>query len=237
MNIVNSTSKGIFGIDEAGRGPLAGPLVVAGVILTIEQQKRIGSYQYPIRDSKTLSDKQREQVYTYLIESGILFKTVCIDVSYINEKGIGWANTEGIKQVITHFPTLPECVSSTLPECVKLQVIVDGYFPVEKIAVEGVNVKTQVDADATVLPVMLAGIVAKVTRDRMMGRLHEEFPIYNWIKNKGYGTKQHIQALVEYGSSIYHRRVFVETALKNLHTNKSFNNHVSVEKRVKEFLE
>lgn len=197
----------LLGIDEAGRGPLAGPLVVAGVYLTNEQEKQIENVSFPLRDSKTLSEKQREHVFQYIQSVEIAYRTVELDVPIIDQIGIGLANTEGIKQVITNFP---------LRERKILQVLVDGYFPLDKIAVGGVSVATQVDADATVLPVILAGIVAKVTRDRIMNNIHEEFPKYHWIKNKGYGTKEHIKAIIDYGSTPYHRTVFVETALKHV---------------------
>jgi ribonuclease HII len=207
----------VIGVDEAGRGPLAGPLVVAGVFLDLHQQKQIQTLTFPIRDSKTLSQKQREHVYGYLEQSGILYTSVCIHVPEIDEYGIGLANTEGIKQVIKSLLPLPDRNEDSdfpLRERKGLLVVVDGYFPREKIAVDGVEVKTQVDADATVLPVILAGIVAKVTRDRMMKLFHEEYPAYGWEKNKGYGTKSHIQAIREQGSTKYHRRVFVETVLR-----------------------
>lgn len=198
-----------LGIDEAGRGPLAGPLVVAGVYLNTIHHTAIRQASIPIRDSKTLSEKQREDVFGYIESSGIIYRTFCIDVPQIDEKGIGWANTEAIKQVINNVP---------IPDRNILQVVVDGYFPHEKIAVDGFSISTQVDADATVLPVILAGIVAKVTRDRIMKQIHEEFPVYNWVKNKGYGTKEHMQAIIEHGSTIHHRKVFVETALLHKRT-------------------
>lgn len=197
----------ILGIDEAGRGPLAGPLVVAGVYLSSIHHTAIRQASIPIRDSKTLSEKQREDVFGYIESSRIIYRTFCIDVPQIDDKGIGRANTEAIKQVINNVP---------IPDRNILQVVVDGYFPPEKIAVEGVSITTQVDADATVLPVILAGIVAKVTRDRIMKQIHEEFPVYNWTRNKGYGTKEHIQAIIDNGSSPYHRTMFVETALKHV---------------------
>lgn len=209
MNTDNSTSKLLLGIDEAGRGPLAGPLVVGGVVLGKAQQIAIRATNFPIKDSKVLTEKQREVVYDYMLKTQISFHTVVIDVPEINENGIGWANTEGIKRVITYFELRTWRVRN-------YEIIVDGYFPQEKIAVAGVDVRTQVDADATVMPVILAGIVAKVTRDRIMKSLHEEFPVYQWMKNKGYGTREHIQALVTHGSTAHHRKIFVDTAVKKL---------------------
>lgn len=200
-------SDNILGIDEAGRGPLAGPMVVAGVYLTNEQEKQIEHVSFPFRDSKTLSEKQREQVFQYIQSLEIAYRTVVLDVPIIDQIGIGLANTEGIKQVITNFPLRERNIQ---------KVLVDGYFPLDKIAVSGVSVATQVDADATVLPVIVAGIVAKVTRDRIMNNIHEEFPKYHWIKNKGYGTKEHIKAIIDNGSTPYHRTMFVETVLKHV---------------------
>lgn len=193
----------ILGVDEAGRGSLAGPLMVASVHLDAEQQELLLSHHIPIRDSKLLSEAQRERVYECIQHYAIPFYTYTIDVDAINAYGIGWANYEGIKHVI----------QSSLQYANGYDIVVDGRFPLEKIAVHGANISCQVDADATIFPVILAGIVAKVTRDRYMKTLHTEFPHYYWNENKGYGTQKHIEALREHGISHHHRTLFVNTAL------------------------
>ncbi|MCX8008943.1 MAG: ribonuclease HII [Patescibacteria group bacterium] len=193
----------MIGIDEAGRGALAGPLVVASVRL--DHSYDFGSL--PIRDSKTLSPRQRTRIFDAIQSFHIPFQTIIIDVSDINTYGIGWANITGIRQLLER-PGL----SMRLTEDVR--VVVDGRFPMEKIAVDGVDVSCQVDADATVLPVILAGIVAKVTRDRIMQCLHTEYGMYGWERNNGYGTQEHIASIQRFGMCPYHRRQFVKTALR-----------------------
>jgi ribonuclease HII len=125
-----------------------------------------------------------------------------ISVEKINQHGIGWANYQAIKDVILQFQINDSQISSS--------VIVDGKFPLQKIEVAGMSIRCQVDADATVLPVILAGIVAKVTRDRLMESLHQEFPVYGWDKNKGYGTLQHRGKIYSQGLSIHHRPAFIK---------------------------
>lgn len=186
----------ILGVDEAGRGAFAGPLVVASICADPEVFK---DTKLKIRDSKTLSEKQRELVYESVCNKKLLFHTVCITVEDINAQGIGWANTEGIKKVI--------------PYSCPHKVIVDGYFPQEKIALQGIDIQCVVDADATIFPVILAGIIAKVTRDRIMKTLHADFAHYGWEHNKGYGTKMHLEAIRTYGICPHHRKQFIHGIL------------------------
>lgn len=208
-----------IGVDEAGRGALAGPLVVAGVYVSPEQESLFVKSGLPIRDSKVLSEIQRERVFQYMCEHNIYYVTHSISIEEINMKGIAWANYEGIKQVVFSavqnesfgkvgpFPK----VRPLKGEC---SVIVDGRFPIHKIAVPGIDITCVVDADATIFPVILAGIVAKVTRDRIMKQLHLEYSQFGWDTNKGYGTAFHIQSLREFSQSPHHRVQFVQTALK-----------------------
>jgi len=202
-----------IGIDEAGRGAFAGPFVAASVYIPDAQgmKEKLGSL--PIRDSKTLSERQRERVFEAMCEFGISFETISISVPEINRRGIGWANTSGIRTLIKRaFSPQVMWSCSTLP----VEVIVDGYFPQKKIAVKDIPVRCQVDADATVFSVILAGIVAKVTRDRIMKTLHEEYAMYGWERNKGYGTREHIEAIKRCGMCPYHREQFVKTALDHV---------------------
>lgn len=194
----------LIGIDEAGRGAFAGPLVAAGVYITASQKKRLLSGVVAIRDSKTLSFVQREAVFQVIGSLGIRYVTSVIPIVDINLHGIGWANYQAIKDVIQQFQVSIKEGSLTTTE-----VIVDGKFPLDKIAVAGMTVTCQVDADATVLPVILAGIVAKVTRDRIMQKLHAEFPEFEWGKNKGYGTALHREKIACYGITEHHRTDFI----------------------------
>lgn len=182
----------ICGLDEAGRGPLAGPLVASATIL---------NSQCPIlnlRDSKKLSKIQREKLFQAIVESGSVIKTEIITARQINNKGIGWANTEIFKRLI-------KSINAD-------KFIVDGNL---KISIRNKNVVSVVNADATEECVMAASIIAKVTRDRVMEALHQKYPQYNWKENMGYGTKVHIAAIKQFGIVKYHRDVYVTTALEN----------------------
>ncbi len=196
----------ISGIDEAGRGAFAGPIMMACVTIADVSEITAQLASLPVRDSKTLSELQREKVYDAICKLNIPFDIECINVPEINLRGIGWANIEGIRSLIQRSLN----VSTGVPH-----FIVDGYFPAKKIAVPGADIVCQVDADATELPVILAGIVAKVSRDRIMKQLHKEFIVYGWERNKGYGTREHREAIRKHGMCIYHREQFVATSLKS----------------------
>jgi ribonuclease HII len=185
----------ICGLDEAGRGPLAGPLVGAGTILN--SQFTI----HNLKDSKKLSKLQREKIYKAILESGSLVKTEIISARQINNKGIGWANKEIFRKLIKNIQAD--------------KFIVDGNLKLGNL--KGKNVKCVINADATRKCVMAASIIAKVTRDRLMNNLHKEYPKYGWNKNMGYGTRDHIEALKEFGVVKYHRDVYVNTVLNKPH--------------------
>lgn len=177
----------LCGIDEVGRGPLAGPLVACATILN--SQNPI----FNLKDSKKLSAAQRAKLYTKIKKSGAVIAISVISVNLINKKGIGWANKEAFRRLMRVTPAD--------------KYIIDGNL---KIA----GATSIIKADAKYPEVMAASIIAKVWRDRLMARLHQMYPQYGWISNKGYGTKYHIQALREHGPTKHHRKLFVKTALK-----------------------
>lgn len=192
------------GIDEAGRGALAGPLVAAAVILpcpmeTIAAYARVKT----IKDGKLLKPKQRVAIYKALIKLKAIIAIHIVTEKHINTRGIGWANKEAMRKLV-----------QTLEAD---RYILDGKLKIGKILGKTNRIQSIVDADATIAEVMLAGIVAKVTRDTEMRKLHKKHPQYRWWTNKGYGTRDHIEALRTHGSVIHHRTMFVETALKNQH--------------------
>lgn len=175
------------GMDEVGRGPLAGPLVACATIL---------NPQCPIsnlKDSKKLSAGQRNRLYKKIVRSGAIIAVEEISVQLINTRGIGWANREIFKRLIKIIPAD--------------KYIVDGNLKIP-------GAVSVVKADTKFPEVMAAAIVAKVFRDRLMDHLHLQYPKYGWQSNKGYGTKYHITAIREHGVTKYHRKKFVETALK-----------------------
>lgn len=183
----------IAGLDEVGRGCLAGPLVACGAILNSKSE------WLTLKDSKKLNPKQRKEFNEKLLESEIEFVIEEISVELINQKGIGWANKEIFERIIK-----------------KIQAdkyIVDGNL---KLTVENKNIVSVIKADNTRKCVMAAAIVAKVYRDSYMEKLHDNFPEYEWSSNKGYGTRKHIEALKKLGATEHHREIFVRTALSNL---------------------
>lgn len=193
-------STSICGLDEAGRGALAGPLVAAAVILKESVDTITSKACAPLRDSKTLSTRQREAMYDVLINSPSTVICMNISAQLINEKGIGWANKEIFRMLICQIPAT--------------EYIVDGNLSLAPIPGIKGTVRCLVDADATEAAVICAGIVAKVTRDRMMQELHAKHPYFGWDHNAGYGTREHIAMIREHGSTLEHRTVYVNTALE-----------------------
>jgi ribonuclease HII len=182
--------KKLCGIDEAGRGPLAGPLVVAGVILLEDIQN--------LADSKVLSEKKREKLFDEIKQKSkyhIVFKSA----KQIDDLGISFCIKESILEIMK---TLQNDASSFL---------MDGNtnFGIE-------NLQKEIKADAKYKEVSAASILAKVSRDRFMDSISENYPEYNFKKHKGYGTKAHVDAIKEFGRSDIHRFSFKLKALKEV---------------------
>ncbi len=177
----------LCGIDEAGRGPLAGPLVVAGVIL---KEKIEG-----LNDSKILSEKKREALFDTIKEKSF-YHIVFTSAKDIDEKGISSCLKKSIQEIMT---TLKNRCDTFL---------MDGNtsFGIE-------NLTHKIKADATVTQVSAASILAKVSRDRYMVKISSKYPNYDFEKHKGYGTKVHIETIKKYGRSDEHRFTFKLKAL------------------------
>jgi len=178
----------LCGIDEAGRGPIAGDLVVAGVILTSDVEG--------LNDSKKLSEKRREELYEKVVKSSN-YHIVKFSSQKIDEIGISEALKRALLEII-----------NTLKAD---EYLFDGNstFGVDKNIL-----KTQVKADADVLEVSAASILAKVTHDRDMIEASKKYPQYGFEAHKGYGTKRHIEAIKKYGYCEYHRRSYKVKALE-----------------------
>jgi len=173
-------NKPLCGIDEAGRGPLAGSLVMAGVVLTGKVEG--------LMDSKKLSQKKREALYP-LVVANSEYHIVSFSAEEVDELGISECLHRGLLSIQKHLSDV--------------EYLFDGNstFGVD-------NITTMVKADDKVAEVSAASILAKVTRDREIVKQAKLYPAYGFEKHKGYGTKAHIEALVKYGRCEIHRRTF-----------------------------
>lgn len=181
--------KVIAGIDEAGRGPLAGPVVCACVIMPIDSDRIIDG----INDSKKLSAKKREELYKKIINTAVAYSIVEIDEKKIDEINILQATRLGMKKALESLDVMPDIV---LIDAVKI----DCDLPQENI----------IKGDALSYNIASASILAKVHRDRLMVSIDKEYPQYGFAKHKGYGTKAHIEALKKYGKTKIHRESFIK---------------------------
>ncbi len=197
---------GIAGVDEAGVGPWAGPVIAAAVIIYPDFLPKV--YNLPIDDSKKLSKKKREEIFS--IFQDIQNPSAGFEFS-IGEASVQEIDTLNIRKA-THLAMSRALKKLTLPIH---SVLIDGNH--------GPKISTPmtciIKGDQKILPIAMASIVAKVHRDRLMEELHEEYFHYNWKNNAGYGTKHHQEALKKFGVSIHHRksyapiRVFLEGIL------------------------
>jgi ribonuclease HII len=187
------------GLDEVGRGALAGPLVAAAVVLPPDIAARLGPLARFLRDSKTVPRVRRVELAAELRRQALVLALVEISVAQINERGIGWANREAFRQLI----------SAVIAD----DYVVDGRVRPPAPPERAARVRCLVDADARVPAVSAASLVAKVHRDALMARLHHQHPAFGWEQNVGYGTAAHLAALRTHGPTPEHRMAFVATAL------------------------
>jgi ribonuclease HII len=176
----------VAGVDEAGRGPLAGPVVAAAVILPIDCD--YGQF----KDSKKLTSKARDRLYTVLHEMEVPIGVGIVSPAEIDTMNILQASLYAMKKAVEELSSRPD------------YLLVDGKFPVPITVPQEPLIKGEQKSSS----IAAASIIAKVTRDRLMLDLHEQFPQYNFIKHKGYPTKEHKQLLVTHGPCIFHRKSF-----------------------------
>lgn len=182
------TFSAICGIDEAGRGPLAGPVVAGAVILPKEAR-----IMY-INDSKKLSEKRREALFDVIMEEAVSVGVGIVDAARIDEINILQATYEAMRQAVNKLKPQPDILFNdavTIPELTMKQI------PIIK-------------GDAKSISIACASVIAKVTRDRMMYEYDKLYPEYGFAKHKGYGTAQHIAVIKELGASPIHRRTFIK---------------------------
>ena len=192
--------KAIAGIDEAGRGPLAGPVVVACALMPKT------SMIEGVNDSKKISEKKREQLYEQITSEAISYGIGIIDQKEIDEINILQATKKGlttaIKDMEAKLAKKPE-LAITKPDA----ILVDALT---KIDTDGIPYKSIIHGDAISYSIACASIIAKVTRDRIMREWDTIYPQYGFAQHKGYGTKMHMQAIREYGLTPIHRRSFTK---------------------------
>lgn len=181
--------KYICGIDEAGRGPLAGPVVVAAVIMP-ENLMIEG-----VNDSKKVSEKKREKLYEEIISTAIAWGVGIIDQKEIDDINILNATKKGLTTALKELEIKPNLI------------LVDALTNIDTL---GIPYQSIIKGDAKCYSIAAASIIAKVTRDRIMRQWDEIYPEYGFEKHKGYGTKAHIEAIKEYGACPLHRRTFIK---------------------------
>jgi ribonuclease HII len=176
----------IAGLDEAGRGPLAGPVVAAAMVLP-----ETGNWQ-GVDDSKKLSPGQREEVYSLLQEKARAVGIGIVEAQEIDRVNILQASLKAMKLAVESLPLRPDFL------------LIDGIHSLNITLAQ----KAIPKGDQRCLSIAAASIVAKVTRDRLMRAYHDQYPQYNFAQHKGYGTKEHLQAIRQYGCCPLHRQSF-----------------------------
>jgi ribonuclease HII len=182
----------IAGVDEAGRGPCAGPLVIAAVILHDPSAPELAA----VRDSKEISEKKREELFDVIMELAASVCIIRVSVQEIDERGVHAANLDGMRRAVKGLAIEPA------------YVLTDGY-PIQGLAIPNVAVWK---GDQVVTAISAASIIAKVTRDREMIELDKKYPQYGFAGHKGYITAAHTAALAAHGPCVEHRRSFSNIA-------------------------
>lgn len=179
----------ICGVDEAGRGPLCGPVCCAAVILDSDDPIE------GVNDSKKLSEKRREALYEEIIRHAVAYQVVFISPQEIDEKNILWATMDGMAQAVAGLDTQPD------------YALIDGNRCPPDLVCPSQSV---VKGDATSASIAAASILAKVSRDRYMKELDKQYPQYQLAKHKGYPTKLHYELIAQYGIQPFYRRSFLK---------------------------
>lgn len=185
-NAYQSGYRLIAGVDEAGRGPLAGPVVAAAVIFPPDY------HNSEIRDSKLLSPQKRERLHDVIREDAVTVGLGVVDAAVIDEINILKATLMAMQEALLELSPAPDFL------------LIDGITPLSL----SMSQRTLIKGDSRSVSVAAASIIAKVSRDRIMEIYHRQFPQYNFIKNKGYGTEEHRAAIRRYGPCKIHRRSF-----------------------------
>jgi ribonuclease HII len=190
--LIDSGITPLAGVDEAGRGACAGPLVIASVVLADPFAPELAK----VRDSKDVSEAEREKLFDVVTSAALAVSVIIVPAAEVDSRGVHAANLDGMRRAVQGLSVTPS------------YVLTDGYA-IEGLAIPNVAVWK---GDQVVTCISAASIIAKVTRDRIMCDLDTTFPDYGFAKHKGYITKVHTEALQEHGPCIEHRRSFANIA-------------------------
>jgi ribonuclease HII len=190
--LVNAGISPIAGVDEAGRGACAGPLVIASVVLNDPFAPELAV----VRDSKEIVEAKRDAVFDLIHQVAASVSVVIVPASEVDSRGVHAANLDGMRRAVQGLSVEPA------------YVLTDGY------AIEGLGVPNLAvwKGDQVVVSISAASVIAKVTRDRIMREMDVEFPLYGFAGHKGYITAAHTKALNEHGPCEQHRRSFANVA-------------------------
>jgi ribonuclease HII len=190
--------KWIVGIDEVGRGPVAGPVAVCTCAISITQYKKLK--WLGLNDSKKMSVKSRNEWYKKALElkqnGSIKYSVIYKSNVVIDQRGISFAIRSCISEALKNLNLKPK----------NCRILLDGSLKAPK---EYKNQRTIIKGDQKEKIISLASVIAKVSRDTKMELLHKKYPKYNWVANKGYGTKEHYRAIRKYGQTLLHRKTFL----------------------------
>ena len=190
--LANAGISPIAGVDEAGRGACAGPLVIASVVLNDPFAPELAV----VRDSKEIAEAKRDAVFDLIHQVAVSVSVVIVPASEVDSRGVHAANLDGMRRAVQGLSVEPA------------YVLTDGY------AIEGLGVPNLAvwKGDQVVVSISAASVIAKVTRDRIMREMDLEFPLYGFAGHKGYITAAHTKALNEHGPCEQHRRSFANVA-------------------------
>ena len=202
----------VAGCDEVGIGPLAGPVIAATVVLdpnSIDGKRTKSKWWYRVRDSKTTSEKEREDLVEFIKDHSLDFGVGIVSRETIDEINIHQAAMLAMEKSVSNLKQPPDFL------------FLDGIHKIKSISVPQQSV---ISGDEKILSISAASIVAKVARDKILKQLHEAYPAYGFDKHKGYGTKSHRAAILKYGVTPFHRRsfTFVAQCLKRLESYRYF---------------
>jgi len=190
--LIDAGISPLAGVDEAGRGACAGPLVIASVILHDPFAEDLTA----VRDSKDVSEKERENLFELLVQKAAAISTIIVPPAEVDSRGVHAANLDGMRRAVQGLSIIPA------------YVLTDGY------AIDGLGIANLAvwKGDQVAHCISAASIIAKVTRDRIMRELDTQYPQYGFAKHKGYITAAHTKALDSHGPCIEHRQSFSNIA-------------------------